>query len=192
MIVEGKYDKITLENIIDATIVTTNGFGIYKDPQKRKLIRLLCEKNGAVIITDSDSAGVQIRSYLKSFCDSEKIVNVYLPQIVGKERRKAAPSKQGFLGLEGMSESIIVEALQKSGVTLKTVKNGPKITKTDLYFAGLSGRENSAAARTDFSKLIGLPLNLSSSAFLDALNSLFTVELFDTEVEKWRQQQARN
>ena len=117
MIVEGKYDKITLENIIDATIVTTNGFGIYKDPQKRKLIRLLCEKNGAVIITDSDSAGVQIRSYLKSFCDSEKIVNVYLPQIVGKERRKAAPSKQGFLGLEGMSESIIVEALQKSGVT---------------------------------------------------------------------------
>lgn len=192
VIVEGKYDKITLENIIDATIVTTDGFGIYRNRNKRELIRVLCEKNGAVIITDSDSAGMQIRSFIKSFCDSERIVNVYLPQIVGKEKRKATPSKQGFLGLEGMDADVILSALEKSGIIAKSVQKTDRITKTDLYRAGLSGKTDSSLDRARFMKFVGLPTGLSSNAFLDALNSLFTVETFNLEVEKWRLQQAKN
>lgn len=192
VIVEGKYDKITLENIIDATIIPTDGFGIYKDRQKRELIKRLSEKNGAVIITDSDNAGMQIRSYIKSFCDCQKLINVYLPQISGKERRKASPSKQGLLGLEGMNEEIIVCALKKYGVPFSGEKKAVKITKADLFSVGLSGCENSSQKRQDFLEFSGLPSGLSSGAFLDALNSLFTLESFYAEVEKWRRQQAKN
>lgn len=192
VIVEGKYDKITLENVIDATIIVTNGFGIYKDRQKRDLIKRLCEKNGAVIITDSDSAGAQIRSYIKSFCDSDKIINVYLPQIKGKERRKKSPSKEGFLGAEGMDAATIMAALDKCGVTHADNIKDKKITKTDLYKLGLSGREESGLARSQFSEFAGLPSGLSANAFLDALNAIYSVELFYSEVEKWRLQQAKS
>ena len=193
VIVEGKYDKITLENIIDATIITTNGFGIYKDKQKRELIKRLCEKNGAVIITDSDSAGAQIRSYIKSFCDSNRIINVYLPQIKGKERRKKVQSKEGYLGAEGMSAEAIIEALNRSGVkAMLNTDNSPKITKTDLYKLGFSGNKGSKSTRVDFCRFAGLPEGLSSNAFLDALNSLYSVESLYTEVKKWRPGQAKN
>ena len=192
VIVEGKYDKITLENIIDATIVTTNGFGIYKDESRRMLIKRLCEKNGVVIITDSDSAGAQIRSYIKSFCNTEKIVNVYLPQIKGKEKRKSQPSKQGFLGLEGMDKNTVIKALERSGIFTGETDNKEKISKSDLYVVGLCGGENSRLLRNDFSKFAGLPEGLSSNSFFDALNSIFTREEFLTEVKKWRQQQVLN
>ena len=117
VIVEGKYDKIALQSFIDATIVTTNGFGIFRDKGKRELIKLLCEKHGAVIITDSDNAGMQIRSYIKSFCNSDRIINVYIPQIPGKERRKAVPSKQGFLGVEGIDRQYLryPDVMQRAG-----------------------------------------------------------------------------
>lgn len=192
VIVEGKYDKITLENIIDATIVTTNGFGIYKNESRRRLIKRLCEKNGVVIITDSDSAGAQIRSHIKSFCNTEKIVNVYLPQIKGKEKRKRQPSKQGFLGLEGMDKNTVIKALERSGIFTGETDNKEKISKSDLYFVGLCGGENSRLLRNDFSKFAGLPEGLSSNSFFDALNSIFTREEFLTEVKKWRQQQVLN
>lgn len=192
VIVEGKYDKITLENIIDATFVVTNGFGIYKDKDKQQLIISLCKKNGAVIITDADSAGNQIRAFLKNLCGGKNIVNVYLPQIIGKEKRKSTPSKEGFIGAEGMSEDIILEALKKSGIRSSIIQKVSKITKTDLYRYGLSGNENSKLMREYFSEYVSLPKGLSSNAFLDALNSIFNREKFISEVEKWLQEQGKS
>lgn len=192
VIVEGKYDKINLENYIDATIITTDGFGIFKNKEKQKLIRYLCEKNGAVIITDSDNAGAQIRAYLKNICKSDKIKNVYLPQIKGKEKRKASPSKQGFLGAEGLSGDIILKALEKSGITAERAEKKEKISKVDLYSFTLSGHSGAKAARESFAKFSGLPAGLTSNAFLDALNAVFTRDIFLKEAQKWRQAQAKN
>ncbi|MBO4694168.1 MAG: DUF4093 domain-containing protein [Clostridia bacterium] len=192
VIVEGKYDKITLENIIDATIVPTNGFGIYKDKSKRDLIKLLSEKHGAIIITDSDNAGQQIRAYIKSFCDTGNIVNVYLPQIKGVESRKTKPSKQGYLGVEGMNCKTILSALERSGIVALTDKPKEKISKTDLYLFGLTGAEGSKSARNSFSEFVSLPVGLSSNAFLDALNAIYDREDFKREATKWRQSQAIN
>ena len=192
VIVEGKYDKINLQNYIDATIVTTDGFRVFKDKNKQKLIKLLCDKKGAVIITDSDSAGAQIRAFLKNICKSDNIINVYLPQIKGKESRKDYPSKQGFLGAEGLSGEIILAALKKSGVTAAGEDSREKITKTDLYNYSLNGQANSKSARESFAAFAGLPGGLSSNAFLDALNAIFTRETFLTEANKWRQQQVKN
>ena len=192
VIVEGKYDKITLENVIDATIITTNGYGIFKDGKKRALIRLLCEKKGAVIITDSDNAGMQIRAYLKGICNTDKITNVYLPQIIGKEKRKVRPSKQGYLGVEGMDEATIISALNKSGVTSGVRDKTPKISKADLYAFGLSGGIASKSARDSLSEFVGLPSGLSSNAFLDGLNAILTREKFIEEATAWRQAQVKN
>ena len=192
VIVEGKYDKITLENFIDATIITTNGFGIYKDKDRRDLIKRLCKEKGVIVITDSDSAGAQIRSFIKSICNTERIVNVYLPQIPGKEKRKTKPSKQGYLGVEGMNMETILAALEKSGITGKPFEAKEKICKIDLYKFGLSGGENSKSFRVSFSEFAGIPKGISSNAFLDALNSIFTREDFLEEVSKWRQAQVKN
>lgn len=192
VIVEGKYDKINLENYIDATIIQTNGFGIYKNKEKQKLIKRLCEKSGVIIITDSDDAGAQIRSFIKNLCGNDNVVNVYLPQISGKESRKSSPSKQGFLGAEGLSGDIILNALKKSGVTVGKTAESQKITKTDLYTLGLSGCAGSKLARNDFASYATLPVGLSSNAFLDMLNAIYTREVFIREVELWRQDQARN
>lgn len=192
VIVEGKYDKINLENYIDATIVTTNGFGIYKDKAKQKLIKRLCDKSGAVVITDSDNAGAQIRSFIKNFCKNSNIVNVYLPQISGKEKRKSSPSKQGYLGAEGLSGNIILEALKRSGVTADITEKLQKITKADMFTFGLTGHSDSRKARDNFALYSELPVGLSSNAFLDALNVIYTRENFIKEVEKWRQAQARS
>ena len=192
VIVEGKYDKINLENYIDATFVTTDGFRIFKDKDKQKLIRFLCEKNGAVIITDSDNAGAQIRSFLKNICKNENIINVYLPQIKGKEKRKNVPSKQGFLGAEGLSGEVICDALKKSGVATQNAPLREKINKVDLFEFSLSGHSNSKSERESFAAFAGLPLGLSSNAFLDALNSIYTREDFIKEVNLWRQAQAKN
>ena len=119
VIVEGKYDKITLENVIDTTIIVTDGFRIFKNKEKRELIRLLAERRGIIVITDSDSAGAVIRSYLKQICPEGTITNVYIPQLSGKEKRKTKPSKEGFLGVEGMTQQALVDALARSGITGK-------------------------------------------------------------------------
>ena len=191
IIVEGKYDKITLENIIDATFIVTNGFCIYKDKSKQQLIKRLCNEKGAVIITDSDNAGNQIRSYIKNICSGENIINVYLPQIVGKERRKTSPSKQGLLGAEGMNEEIILNALQKSRV-IAVKSDYVKITKSDLYSFGLSGSRESKLKRELFCDFVSLPRGMSANAFLDALNAVFTLDEFKRETNKWLQEQDKN
>lgn len=179
VIVEGKYDKITLENIIDALIIKTDGFAIFKDKAKCDLIRKTALKNGIIVMTDSDSAGSVIRGYIKKIVGNCEIINVYVPSIKGKEKRKTAPSKEGFLGVEGMSEEVILKALEKSGVLAQTnVQKREKITKTDMFCFGLSGNENSAENRKKLLKELELPENLSPNAMLDVLNNFYSKEEF--------------
>ena len=185
VIVEGKYDKIALENIVDALIITTDGFGIFKNREKCDLIRQLARKNGVIIMTDSDSAGAVIRSYLKKIISDCEIINVYVPELRGKERRKTKPSKSGLIGVEGMSPEIIEEALKRSGVFSVKKENGRKITKTDMFVLGLSGREDSSLKRKDFLRFLGLPESLSSSAMLDVLNNMLTADEFYEKAELW-------
>lgn len=188
VIVEGKYDKITLENVIDATILTTNGFSIFKDNEKRAFIRLLAQKCGLIIITDSDSAGALIRSHLKQICPKGSIINVYIPQLLGKEKRKTKPSKEGYLGVEGMTQEIILNALERSGVIGHNIesKSRKSITKTLLFKYGLSGCENSSILRDDFAAKLDLPKGISANAFLDCLNAIFDLKEFTKAVEQWQ------
>ncbi len=192
VVVEGKYDKIKLSNIIDAVIITTDGFGIYKNREKRELIKLLASKKGLLVITDSDYAGMQIRSYLKNICRDKDIVNVYIPEIKGKEKRKTKPSSSGNLGVEGMSEEIILKALQRSKISSSVTEQTQKITKQDLFKFSLSGTFGAKENRKEISKRLLIPENLSSNAFLDAVNALFTYEEFINEVELWRQDADKN
>ena len=193
VIVEGKYDKITLKNIIDATIIATNGFAIFKDTEKRELIRLLAQKHGIVVITDSDSAGAVIRSHLKQICPEGSIINVYVPQLIGKEKRKNKASKEGFLGVEGMSQQILIDALARSGITGSDIvtKSVRKITKTDMHALGLSGGENSAQKRQNLALYLNLPTNMSGNAFLDCINAIFEYDEFFKAVELWQQEEGK-
>ena len=189
IIVEGKYDKITLENVIDAVIIPTNGFGIFKDKEKKELIRKLAQKSGLIVLTDSDRAGAQIRAYLKNICSGCEIINVYIPQLPGKERRKTVAGKDGLLGVEGMDEATLAEAFSRAGVNTRQIpERAPKITKQTLFSLGLSGRENSALLRNSLSEFLGIPRGMSSSGFVDAVNSLFNFEEFERQVCLWRQE----
>lgn len=179
VIVEGKYDKITLENVIDATIIATDGFRIFKDYEKCEMIRRLAQKNGIIVMTDSDSAGALIRSYIKKIVGDCEIINVYVPTLSGKEKRKTTPSKEGILGVEGMTVETIRKSLERSGVFAeKTDKKRRKITKNDMYLLGFSGTSNSSEKRKNLLKELDLPLTLSSGAMLDVLNNLYTYEEF--------------
>ena len=193
VIVEGKYDKIALENILDATIITTNGFRIFKDREKRELIRFLAKKNGLIVITDSDSAGSIIRSHLKQICPADTIKNVYVPQILGKEKRKTKSSKEGLLGVEGLEKHVLLSALMRSGITSDEVELNSKalITKTNLFELGLSGGVNSSSLRYDLAKYLGLPTNMSCNAFLDCINAIYNNNEFFKVVELWQQEGAK-
>lgn len=186
VIVEGKYDKITLQNVVDALIITTDGFGIFKNKEKCDLIRRLARKNGVIIMTDSDSAGAVIRSYIKKIVSDCEIINVYLPELRGKEKRKAKPSKSGLIGVEGMTPEIIENALRKSGVFSVRAEERRKITKADMFAFGLSGGEASKEKRKSFLRQLGLPESLSPSAMLDVLNNSFTFEEFTEKAETFK------
>lgn len=174
IIVEGKYDKIKLSSVIDAVIIVTNGFSIFKDKEKMSLIRAYAEKTGVIILTDSDSAGFKIRNYLKGSVKGN-ITNVYIPDVFGKERRKEKASKEGKLGVEGMDAEIIIDALKKAGVVFSERDIQQKrITRMDLYEDGFSGGENSSFKRKRLLKYLELPELLSVSGMLDILNSMFT------------------
>lgn len=188
VIVEGKYDKITLENVIDALIITTDGFGIFKNKEKCRMIRALAQKNGIIIMTDSDSAGNMIRAYIKKIVGECEIINVYIPCLSGKEKRKAKPSKERLLGVEGMTCEAIINSLNRSGIFGTEIKVRKKeISKTQFFKLGFSGRENSSKIRKEFLKYLDLPEDLSSSAMLDIINTLFTYEEFKKVVEKWQE-----
>lgn len=188
VIVEGKYDKITLENVIDATIIATDGFRIFKNKEKRELIRLLAQKCGIIVITDSDSAGAVIRSHLKQICPEGTITNVYIPQLLGKEKRKAKPSKEGLLGVEGMTQQALVDALARSGITGEetTKKSSKPISKTTFFTLGLSGGENSSYLRDDLAEFLNLPRGISANAFLDCVNAIYQFDEFLKAVELWQ------
>ncbi|HIU50118.1 MAG TPA: DUF4093 domain-containing protein [Candidatus Limousia pullorum] len=177
VIVEGRYDKILLRGFIDAPIIETGGFRVFKDKEKQKLIRKLSETRGIIIMTDSDSAGFVIRNFLRGIVPAGKIKHCYIPQIRGKEKRKAEVSKEGYLGVEGLDEKTIIEALERSGVNIcsKSAETEfEEITKADFYELGLSGKENSAKLREKLLKKLGMPTYLSANAFLAVLNCFYS------------------
>ena len=175
VIVEGKYDKIKLSSLVDGLIITTDGFGIFKDREKRELIKTLAKKRGIIILTDSDSAGFLIRSHIKGFVSEGEIKNVFIPDVFGKEKRKSAPSKEGKLGVEGMDRELLENALKKAGIVEeKTSPNAKKVLKSDLFEDGISGGADSKAKRTRLLKELGLPERMSANALLQAVNLLYT------------------
>ncbi len=176
IVVEGRYDKNTLSQVFDAVIVETSGFGLFKDGEKLALLRRLAEKRGLVVLTDSDGAGFVIRNYIKGAIDPALVKMAYIPDVPGKERRKSSPSKEGKLGVEGMSAEVLIAALRRAGATLggetATHRTGG-ITKATLYELGLSGRQDSAARRRELLKKLDLPEKLGANALLDVLNALY-------------------
>lgn len=176
VIVEGKYDKIKLSNILDAFIIETNGFAVFKDKTKLSFIKKLAKERGIIILTDSDHAGFMIRNYISSGVPKEQIKNVYIPDIFGKEKRKNAPSKEGKLGVEGMTKEVIVEALSKAGITSsKSVCSDP-VTTVDFYDLGLTGGAGSKAKRKALCKTLDLPEFLSTSSLISCINNFMTKE----------------
>ena len=180
ILVEGKYDKNTLSQIVDAPILETSGFGIFKDKQQLALLRKVAQKRGLIVFTDPDGAGFVIRNHIKSAIPAQYLKHAYIPDIYGKEHRKAAPGKEGKLGVEGMKPEVIIEALRKAGATMEGVaeKNVGGITKQDLMTLGFSGGADASSKRLALLKELGLPERMSANAMLQALNLLFTPEEF--------------
>lgn len=178
IVVEGRYDKNTLSQIVDAPILETSGFGIFKDKQQLQLLRRTAEKRGLIVFTDSDGAGFVIRNHIKSAIPGKFLKHAYIPDIYGKERRKAAPGKEGKLGVEGMTRQVILEALRRAGATMEDgeVSEPAGITKADLAQLGLSGGTNSSERRRLLLKKLDFPQHMSSNAMLQALNLLYTPE----------------
>ena len=228
VIVEGRYDRQRLSQFIESPVIETSGFRVFKDAEKQRLIRAAAEKNGVVIMTDSDAAGFVIRNFLKSFIPQEKIKNCYIPEVPGKEKRKSEPSKEGKLGVEGLDAEMLLSAIIRCGATVlslspggtasadgttsadetipvddtapaddtaSTVGTAPAdnvsskkaasagerrpITKSDLFDLGLSGRDSARERRTAVLRSLDFPVYLSTNAFLDAMNALFTLEEFE-------------
>lgn len=181
IVVEGRYDKNTLSQIVDCPIFETNGFGVMKNKELVSLLRAAAQARGLVIFTDPDGAGFVIRNYLKGVLPKEGVLHAYVPDIFGKERRKLAPGKEGKLGVEGMTREIILKALRESGAELDgeaTEQSADPITKQDLFLLGLSGGADSSAKRKALQKKLALPEHMSANALLQALNLLFSREGF--------------
>lgn len=181
IIVEGRYDKNTLSQLVDAVILETAGFAIFKDDERLALLRRLAERQGLIILTDSDGAGFVIRNYLKGAVDPSLVKHAYIPDRMGKEKRKRAPGKEGKLGVEGMPPEILVEALRAAGATFLAGEEGPGsprslVTKADLYAAGLSGVPEASERRAALLKRLDLPEHLSPNAMLEVLNALYGYE----------------
>ena len=178
ILVEGRYDKNTLSQIVDAPILETSGFGIFKDKKQMALLRQVAEKRGLIVFTDSDGAGFVIRNHVKSAISGKYLKHAYIPDIMGKEKRKAAPGKEGKLGVEGMKPEIILEALRRSGATIEGEESNSfsQITKQDLMALGLSGGADASAKRLALLKKLNLPEHMSANAMLQALNLLYNLE----------------
>ena len=174
IVVEGKYDKNTLSQLVDAPIFETNGFGVMEDRALVALLRRAAGTRGLIVLTDSDGAGFVIRNYLKSVLPKQGVFHAYIPDVPGKERRKDKPGKEGKLGVEGMRPEVLLQALERAGVRERTDER-PQITKTDLFLCGLSGA-GSARRRAELMRRLELPEHLGANAFLDALNLLMTRE----------------
>lgn len=174
IIVEGKYDQIKLSRLFDTLIIPTNGFDIYKNKNKLNMLRQVAEKNGIIILTDSDSAGFRIRNHIRNCLGDIPVKNAYIPEIEGKEKRKDAPSKEGFLGVEGIADDIIINAVMSQ--TQQVEDKGEKITKADFYELGLTGCADSFEKRAKLCKKLGLPVKISTNQLISVLNNLYTRE----------------
>lgn len=177
IVVEGRYDKNTLSQLVDAPIFETNGFGIMKNSRLLAFLRRVAEKRGLIVLTDSDGAGFVIRNYLKGALPKDKVLHAYIPDLYGKERRKAHPGKEGKLGVEGMSQEVLLHALQAAGA-MDAPDSPAQITKTDLFLAGLSGGKDSGEKRRKLQAELLLPEHLGSNGFLDAVNMMMTRDEF--------------
>lgn len=181
IIVEGRYDKNTLRQIVDAPILETSGFGIFNDREQLALLRAVAETRGLIVLTDSDGAGFVIRRYLRGAINPALVKHAYIPDIEGKERRKASRSKEGKLGVEGMCPEVLIEALRRAGATIEgetPCRSMGEITKADLYAAGLSGGPGSAEKRKRLLRALKLPERMSANAMLEALNALMSRDKF--------------
>lgn len=181
IVVEGRYDKNTLSQVVDAVIIETSGFGIFNDAEKRKLLQTMAEARGLIVLTDSDGAGFVIRNYIKGCVDPKLVKHAYIPDVYGKERRKSAPSREGKLGVEGMKPQVLLDALIRAGATFddeENKKSAPRISKADMYAHGLSGREGSAEKRMQLIRQLGLPERLTADGLLDVLNATMSREEF--------------
>lgn len=186
VIVEGRYDKIKLSSLIDAPIIETNGFRVFSDKEKQNLIKKIADARGILVMTDSDSAGFVIRNFLKGVVDKSKIKHCYIPQIEGKEKRKAQSGKEGLLGVEGVSDDVIIDAIRKSGATIIGENSTAKkeITKSDLLYLGLTGTENAQKNRNMLLKHLRLPTYLTTNAMLTALNCLYSLEELESLLKR--------
>ena len=176
VVVEGRYDKIKITSIADCVVITTDGFGIYRDKKLRRLIRQYAEASGLIVLTDSDRAGRQIRAYIKRILPKElhsRVSEVHIPQIEGKERRKTAPSKEGTLGVEGVDADILRRLLAPFAEQEQNIRKTEPLTKNDLFMLGLSGTPDASGRRKELCKKLELPDGLSPSALLDLLNTLY-------------------
>lgn len=184
VIVEGRYDKLKLSNLIDALIIETNGFQIFKDKEKIKFIRRLANERGIIIITDSDNSGRQIRNYVSAGIPSNRIKHIYIPDVYGKEKRKNAPSKEGKLGVEGIDDRVLVDLFEKAGIRHELSTNTNPITNYDLFEVGLSGKDGARAKKLKLLKKLDLPSNLSVNSILSYLNFSMTREEFYKMMEE--------
>lgn len=188
IVVEGKYDQNTLRQLVDTAIFTTNGFTGMKDPALLRLLQKAAQTTGLVILTDSDGAGFLIRNTLKSALPETGVLHAYIPDLPGKEKRKAAPGKEGLLGVEGMTPEILLKALRNAGAEFADGSTPPParepITKQDLFALGLSGGPESAKKRAALLKALSLPAHMSANALLQALNVLFSREEFFTQTRR--------
>ena len=181
IVVEGRYDKNSLSQVVDATIIETSGFGIFNDKQKQKLLRPMAEAKGLVVLTDSDGAGFVIRNFIKSCVDPKLVKHAYIPDIYGKERRKDKASKEGKLGVEGMKPEVLLECLMRAGVAVNDCELSQEcqpISKADMYAKGLSGKSGSKEMRLKLIKQLDLPEHISADALLDILNATMSREDF--------------
>lgn len=192
IVVEGKYDKIKLRGMIDGVIVCTGGFRIYKDKEMQAMLRTLASKQGLAVLTDSDAAGFQIRGFIRNICGKENIVDVYIPDLYGKEKRKQHPSKEGKLGVEGIPEQLLQKAFEEAGVGVQQVQRAAQpITKMDLFELGLSGTADSAQRRKQLMRRLNLPEHLTTNALVTVLAALMTrEELYSQCSALWTQEEG--
>ena len=187
IVVEGKYDKNTLRQLVDTAVFTTDGFGIMSDKAMLSVLRRVAEERGLIVLTDSDGAGFVIRNYLKGALPKDKVLHAYIPDIYGKERRKAAPGKEGKLGVEGMSPQVLLETLRRAGATVEAEAETPveRLTKADLVELGLSGGTASKARRLALLKQLRLPEHLSANGLLEVLNIIYDKPTFSVWYSRW-------
>ena len=180
IVVEGRYDKNTLSQLVDTVILETNGFGIFKDKEQLALLRKIAQKRGLIVLTDSDGAGFVIRNHLKGAIPQDQVKHAYVPDLFGKEKRKRKAGKEGKLGVEGMCPEVLERALRQAGATVldgeAQAQSGPPLTKADLFAAGLSGGEGSKEKRQALLKKLDLPEHLTLNAMLPVLSALFDRE----------------